>query len=272
MDLRLTSVLGITNPAEYKVHLASWNGEEHPLTVFLRDRGEWDGWNRWRSSRDDFNRRYVLSLIELYDRPSAWLFGGIYEVVGRRPENHAMSYDVARCPDHDGVVGRLQIQFPRPGRAKALRLEEHRDALLVSSLLAEPYAGEPFPGHENISHDLAALHLVYREQRPDWKSALETAKGVYLVVDKSDGRKYVGSASGEYGLWARWGSYVWTGHAGNDALTQLIAERGMSHALENFRLVLLEYFPARTDDAHVLRREAFWKEALLTRKFGYNLN
>ena len=272
MDLRLTALLGITNATDYKVHLASWNQKEHPLTVFLRDRSEWDGWNSWRSGRDDFNRRYILSLIELYDKPSAWLFGGVYEVVGRRSDNHAASYDIERCPEHESVVGRLQVQFTRPGRAKALCLEEYQDELIVSSLLAEPYAGEPFPGHDNINHELSTLRSVYREQRPDWKSALATAKGVYVVIDKSDGRKYVASASGEYGLWARWGSYVSTGHAGNDGLTELIAERGEAHALENFRLVLLEYFPARTDDAHVLRREAFWKEALMTRKFGYNRN
>lgn len=109
--------------------------------------------------------------------------------------------------------------------------------------------------------------------RPDWKAALESVKGVYLIVDKSNGKKYVGSAYGTWGIWARWQCYVQTGHGWNDELTKLIAEEGLDYARRNFRISLLEYRPARTDDNVIIARESFWKEAVLSRvPLGYNKN
>lgn len=49
------------------LHLACWNGEEHPLDVFVSDRSEWDGWNTWRGGRDDFHRGYVFALIDVQE-------------------------------------------------------------------------------------------------------------------------------------------------------------------------------------------------------------
>jgi hypothetical protein len=50
-----------------------------------------------------------------------------------------------------------------------------------------------------------------------------------------------------------------TGHGWNDELTQLIDREGITYARQNFRVSLLEYRPARTDDAVIISREIFWK-------------
>ena len=93
-----------------------------------------------------------------------------------------------------------------------MKLENYYDQMIVSELLREPYTGEQFPGYEKINHDFAALEVIFRTHRPDWKAALEHIKGVYLITDKSNGKKYVGSAYGDYGVWARWSCYIGTGH------------------------------------------------------------
>lgn len=94
-----------------------------------------------------------------------------------------------------------------------------------------------------------------------------------MIVDKRNGKKYVGSAYGAFGIWARWKCYIGTGHGWNDELTKLIQEEGIEYARRNFRLSLLEYRPARTDDGVIVERENYWKEALLSRgEFGYNRN
>src|SRR5215203_6808719 len=107
MGIHLSSVLQISNPKAYKAHLASWNGKDQPLDVFVRDRKEWDLWNTWRSGKDEFNRKYILSLIHFYPEPDIWLFGGIYKVLSRAPLNKSHSYTVERVPDHEELVGRL---------------------------------------------------------------------------------------------------------------------------------------------------------------------
>jgi hypothetical protein len=83
----------------------------------------------------------------------------------------------------------------------------------------------------------------------------------------------VGSAYGDSGVWSRWGCYIGTGYGWNDELTQLINREGLDYARRNFRISLLEYCPAKTDDKVLLERKSCWKEALLSRGLlGYNKN
>ena len=74
-------------------------------------------------------------------------------------------------------------------------------------------------------------------------------------------------------VWARWSCYSGTGHGWNDELTKLIEREGLDYARRNFRISLLEYRPAKTDDNVIIKRERYWKEALMSRgEFGYNKN
>jgi hypothetical protein len=106
-----------------------------------------------------------------------------------------------------------------------------------------------------------------------FKAALENVKGVYLITDTSNGKRYVGSAYDGAGVWSRWECYAGTGHGYTDELMQLIATSGLDHARQNFRFALLEYQSMRTDDNIVIEREQYWKRVLLSRgDYGYNKN
>ncbi|WP_207956190.1 GIY-YIG nuclease family protein [Rubrobacter marinus] len=243
------------------------------MDAFVRDRNDWELWNRWRPGRNRFNRQYIFSLIDFYLESDIWLFGGIYKVVSRSPDSYSHSYRVQLDRASARFVGRLKVHFKHPYRERSVKLENVYERMAVSELLREPYSGERFPGYENINHDFGLLETVFRSNRPDWKAALENVKGVYVIADKRNGRKYVGSAYGDFGIWARWGCYIGTGHGWNDELTKLIREEGIEYARKNFRLSLLEYRPTRTDDRVIIERENYWKEALLSRgPFGYNKN
>ena len=106
---------------------------------------------------------------------------------------------------------------------------------------------------------------VVRQGRPDWRQPLELAKGVYLITDTSTDRRYVGSAYGDVGLWARWSSYVITGHGGNVRLRALMPYNRLDYARAHFRFALLEHFTFRIPDQTVIGRESYWKEILRTR-------
>jgi len=41
MTIALNDMLKIEEPAEYKLHLACWNGESHPLDEFVADPANW---------------------------------------------------------------------------------------------------------------------------------------------------------------------------------------------------------------------------------------
>jgi hypothetical protein len=263
----------MSNPEHFKLHLACWNGIHQPLDVFVRDRAEWDNWNRWRGVRDDFSRDYIFSLIDFYPEKDRWLFGGAYRVLSRKRVNHAPSYDIEILEDSRPLIGRLKLHLKRPGRAKAVNFENHYKSLVVVEIAPAPYSGEAFPGYEQIDVGFPMLETIFAIQRPDWKAALENVKGVYLITDTSNGKRYVGSAYGDTGIWSRWACYVQTGHGYNDVLTKLIARSGKKHVREHFKFALLEYRPMKTDDNTIIQREQYWKSVLLTRgDYGYNQN
>jgi hypothetical protein len=143
---------------------------------------------------------------------------------------------------------------------------------MVAQILEKPFEGEAFCGYENVEHGFSQLEVIFRQNKPDWKSALENVKGVYLIVDRSNGKMYVGSAYGDSGIWSRWACYIGTGHGWNDDLTKLINANGIDYARKNFYLSVLEFRSMRTDDKTIIDREQYWKRVLQTNAFGYNKN
>ena len=272
-DIPLTEIIEIKEPEKYKLHAARWNKRDQPLDVYVRDKKEWRGWNTWRGASDAFNRQYIFSMMDFYHESNMWLFGGIYEVTGRGEKHSPGSYEVRDLSEHSRFIGRLKIKTELP-RNKALRLENWIDTMKMSEILKEPYSGESFPGFEEIDHDFGALLPIFKNEPPGWKETLENVKGVYVITDKSNGRRYVGSAYGGEGIWSRWNRYMETGHGGNDELKKLIAKKGFGYAKENFKFSLIEYRSMRVDDKDIRKRETYWKEVFLSRdkRFGYNEN
>ena len=261
------------DPKTCKLHCAVWNGETHPIDVLARDWNEWTDWNRWRSNRDEFNRQLIFSMTRDRTDPSLWLFGGIFEVIGRRPDRQAHSYDVTFRSDlMAGFIKRLMLRFDRPGRTIRLNMESHIDRFSVHSLLDSPYAGEAFPGHDQINHTLAELEVVIAQNRPDWRIALQHMKGVYVLHDRTTGEPYVGAAYGDTGIWDRLRQYSQTLHGGNVGLSALVADKGSDYVRSNLSFALLEFWSMRTQDQHVLDRETYWKQVLVSRTHGLNHN
>ena len=269
MTIKLKEMVHIADPSRYKLHLASWNDEDQPLHVFVRDKEEWKGWNSWRGTTDRFSREYIFSLIHFYHEIDTWLFGGIFKVLSRSSDR----YEVELDPQMQELIGRLKITLKRTARAQAVYLEKHYNNMVVSEILKNPYTGEVFPGYEDINHGFRHLEVIYRNEQRDWKAALENVKGIYLITDTSNGKRYVGSAYGDSGIWSRWACYIETGHGWSDELTKLIKRKGIDYARRNFTFALLEYRSMKTDDKIIIERESYWKEVLLTRgEFGYNKN
>ncbi|AUD02173.1 GIY-YIG nuclease family protein [Spirosoma pollinicola] len=268
--MELSSILHLSDFSKYKLHAARKSGTVEPLIAFLRDRSEWHQWNSWQRNKNEFNRDRILSLIDFYPEHGEWLFGGIYEVQERGPEKNAHSYVVKLLDHGQDLIGRLKLTGSLP-RGRAFKLETFYDNFKISELLRTPYAGKVFDGYEKVSLDLSMLEIIYKNNRTDWKTALESVKGIYLIADKLTGKQYVGSAYGDTGIWARWACYVNTGHGWNKELVKLTSN-DPSYARTNFKITLIECWPFKTDDKTIIIRENFWKEAFLTKQHGYNSN
>lgn len=273
-EIKLNDILHLSDEKirKYKLHLAAASEGTQPLDVFIRDKEEWKGWNEYKGDgKNVWTRDYIFTLIPDYHKSNKYIFGGVFKVE-KRLKDH---YEVSLTDQYSPFIGRLVVDFYRyPGMmGRGFYFENHIDKFVVTELLDKPYAGVDFPGYDNIDIDFPSLEFVIKNQKQDWKVALENMKGVYLIVDKKNGKKYVGSAYGDSGIWSRWCCYIGSGHGGNDELVKVIEANGIDYSRENFKFSVLEVFTMKTDDESIIRRESFWKEVLLTRgKFGYNNN
>lgn len=269
MPIFLRDILSISSPENYKLHFARWNGENQPLEVWVRDKQEWQSWQEYRPARDDFNRPFIFSLIQFYHEPDIWLFGGVFRVLQR----HADRYEVELASDAANFLGRLKLRSSYRERATRVKFENHYLGLEVQEILREPYSGRSFPGFEDIDLSFEELEALVRNSRPDWKAALASVKGVYLISDVATGKRYVGSAYGDQGVWSRWSDYVATGHGGNAELRALVSDPTLEYCRKSFRFALLEYRSSATPDEVIIAREVFWKRILLSRgEYGLNRN
>ncbi|WP_198288852.1 GIY-YIG nuclease family protein [Methyloversatilis universalis] len=253
---------------ECKIHLATHNGVEDPLDVYLS--GAFNKWQRHQTRRN-FERKFVISLIAL--RPSnSWLFAGVHSsgpVVSR--EDDTFHYPLVEKDECKELNGRLIVHFKRPSRQAYLNAEQWADSLRVTELRPSRLTIAQFPGFKLVHLTKNQLDLIVREQLPEWRSALSSVAGVYLITDSETGKKYVGSATGQGGIWNRWCAYSSTGHGGNVEIKQMMEDLGSDHA-RNLRYSILEIADTHASSSEVLQRESHWKDVLLTRKHGLNAN
>ncbi|QDH73327.1 GIY-YIG nuclease family protein [Brevundimonas sp. M20] len=265
----LSDIWPLAAPATFKIHFSRWNRQHEPLDVWVNSPADYQTWQEYRPARDEFNRPRIFSLARFYHEPDIWLFTGIFDVLDRKADQ----YVVSRSAEGSAFIGRLKIRHPYRDRSVRLNFENHYPLMQVSEVLAEPYSGRAFPGFDGIDLSFAELENLARTGRADWMAALSSIKGIYLISDVLTGKRYVGSAYGQGGVWSRWCEYAATGHGNNAELRQLVTNPNLDYVRKAFRFALLEHRPVATPDQTILDREGFWKTILLTRgAFGNNRN
>ena len=265
------------NQNEFKVHCATPNGENNPLSIWLSGQ---DNFTKDQNiqTKKNFERNYILSFCEI-NKNGEWLFVGIYKSSGvkeiikdKNTGKELNIYDTELIEEGKEFIGKLVVGFdlkeesPSAARQRYRYLESLLDKMEVLELKREKVKVE-FPGYDNVNVTWRELESLI--ETPVWKTALENQKAVYLIVDTKTGKKYVGSAYGNNMLLGRWRNYIANGHGGNKLLKPLDFE----YIKENFKYSILEIFKSSVDDEIIRNRESFWKEVLLTRgEFGYNDN
>lgn len=274
-SIKLSNVIRIDKPAQYKCHFAVWNGDDEPVDVFVKDRDLWKKWQEYRPKRkgrnlDCFNRDFIFSFMRFHHRGNEyWLFGGIWKVIKRNNR-----YKVELCDKDKEFIGRLLVKYKYGKKNIRPNFEKHYNRILVSEIFEQEYAGEVFPGSNNLDIEFIKLKHIFQINKSDWKEILEHIDGIYLITDTKNGKKYVGSAYGGEGIWSRWKNYINSGHGGNQNLKRLINKRGLKYAEKNFKFAILETYKFGTLDATIESRESYWKGVFMSRdeKYGYNKN
>ena len=104
-----------------------------------------------------------------------------------------------------------------------------------------------------------------------WHTVLSAVAGIYLILDKSTGNKYVGSAYGTEGILGRWKTYVSTNGSGGNLQLDNLIKQDSSYA-RNFQFTILQTLSKTITPHETIKKEINWKNKLGTQAFGLNSN
>ena len=246
---------------------------DDPIEVFKRNPEEILGWLFHRRKQNHFNvGENAICLVRLKNDPNLWLFATMQKVVRDLDVWDSYAYEGKEFAQYKPLYGRVIIRFHK-GQYQFRNADTVVDEFEVVQVLPDVFDDNPFPGYDQISLPWREVERIIVRNLMDWRNALEHQKGVYVITDRATGKLYVGSATSDKGmLLKRWSDYVQNGHGGDVELRKIVEEKGFDYVKDNFTHTLLENWNERTDDKRILKRESWWKEALDSRKHGYNNN
>lgn len=154
----------------------------------------------------------------------------------------------------------------RAGRRKVLRLDclelqraDKQDKPIVE--LRQQARDPEFRGFLQFHRGLDEVDAL----PASWTAALRNVRGIYLIVHRTTGKQYVGSATGAGGFVGRWVNYA-SGHGGNVGMKEL----GASAAAFDVAILEVAGSDASADD--IFARETLWKDKLGSKVTGLNRN
>ena len=217
------------NQNEFKVHCATPNGENNPLSIWLSGQNNFTK-DQNIQTKKNFERKYILSFCEI-NKNGEWLFVGIYKSFGvkeiikdKNTGKELNIYDTELIEEGKEFIGKLVVGFdlkeesPSAARQRYRYLESLLDKMEVLELKREKVKVE-FPGYDKGNISWKDLENVIEDDV--WINVLKNQKAIYLIVDCKTGKQYVGAAYGGDGLLGRWRDYIKTGHGGNKYLKEL---------------------------------------------------
>lgn len=266
--IKLNDLLGIEDLENCKVRfLTSLSNDINPLDLFrennLEDLMKWLFWNY--SNHKSFKvGQTAIGLVRT--QGNKWLLFNVSKVTEDLNTFNNVGFRHQTLEQHQKYSGRVIVEYNNKSQNLIRLASSVLHECNVSQVLEQKYEDDEFPGYDEVNLPWVSLSRVINKQA--WKTALENQKGVYLVTDINNGKMYVGSAYGDSMIHGRWLQYTKNGHGGNVNLKKLEFE----YIKKNFRYSILEIYKSITDDKFIIKREAWWKEALQSRLHGYNEN
>lgn len=266
---------------KFNMNAGDWN--KRAWDLLLEDDPEWIGMNKWKTKQPNNNLNYadyLIAFAQYYPYGAEYfVFGGLFKVEKIIPEVfNGYGYNLYPMDDYKEYIKRLIIKIDKPiGRDLYNRKYEN----LQEQLNPEIYELAPstklghFPGYQSVSLKHSDLRQIISQNEPSWKQALSNVKGVYVITDTSNGKLYIGSASGNNeGIWQRWSAYAdkknLTG--GNKGFVEILESKENDYIIKNFKYSILEIFDTKTKVETIIERENYWKGVFDTRKHGMNFN
>ncbi|MGI6593700.1 MAG: GIY-YIG nuclease family protein [Christensenellales bacterium] len=260
-----------------KVRFNNNTANTDPIELFVSNPEEVNtNWLFWRGTRRYFNEGDIaICLVRMsHISKDMWLLTTIKKVTKELGVTKEVNYEGEELKEYEHLYGRVVLKYNKT-QAQLEHLKTCNDKMEVLQILPSIFDGEEFKGYDKVKLSWKQLEIIVKRKKSTWVNALGNQKGIYLITDLNNGKHYVGKASSENGmLLNRWSAYIRNGHGGNKELREIYnsPDKGFEYIKQNFQYTLLENYNQRVDDKYIDKREVWWKEALASRKFGYNRN
>lgn len=269
-SIKLNDILHLDNLKNVKIRFnLMFGGNWNPIKTFKNNEftkllnGQYWNYNKNKSFKDG---QVTIGLIRIKSNENLWLLFHIGKITNDLNILNGVGYEYETLLEYEKYFGRLIVRFKNSSQNMIRNAESVIDECEVAQILPDVFDNDIFPGYDKVNISWQELSRVI--EKDTWKTALQNQKGVYLITDISNGKKYIGSAYGDQMILSRWKSYLKTGDGNNKQLKELEFE----HLKENLRFSILDIYKSTTDEKIIIERESWWKEVLLSRKFGYNSN
>lgn len=229
-----------------------------------------------------FSNEYDYWCVFISDKSTTARFFACYKVNGCIPDTQDVKPDAFPLEDwfqgqrmfyeleHVDLLkeyeGRLLIEWGKGALAWAQKGTNEKPIVAIQDKRI-------FSGYENFVLTYDELKEIVNDPtaHESWHTALSSINAVYLIVDRENGRQYVGSAYGRGGLLGRWTCYVKSLHGGNKLMKELLCDYPDRYT--HFQFSILQLLPKTATPDDVIQTETLWKKKLLTYEpFGMNQN
>ena len=252
--------------------------KEFEGSVYKLYSSNYDLFLKWQSEQKDKNMTNVDYLVVfLGEEHCECRFVGVFKNCGRLyPTGNGNSvYDIQELGGFEVLKDIVVIDWGGATRKWMQNWTTSKEVKRIEQI-GDRDGIPPFTRYEDIVLTLPQLRKVVQDK--EWKSKLECLNCVYLILDKSNGKQYVGvtykdvSQGRKNGILSRWSEYAQTGHGNNKLLVELLAKEGVNYAEQNFQWTILETLPLSVTPKIAINREKLYKIKFGTRENGYNDN
>lgn len=266
--IKLNDILQFEDLGNVKVRFnIMFGGNWNPIEVFKNKDNlvllEGHYWN-YKSKKSYKDGQITIGFLRISD--DLWLLFHVGKITKDLNKLNGIGYEYEILTEYQKYFGRLIIRFKNTSQTMIRHANSVIEDCELVQILPSVFDNDIFPDYDKVNISWNELSRVVEKET--WKTALQNQKGVYLISDSNNGKKYVGSAYGEMMILSRWKSYVKNGNGGNVGLKFL----AFDYIKKYFRYSILDIYKSTTDDIVILERESWWKEVLLSRKYGYNEN
>jgi hypothetical protein len=196
MKIYLNEILRLENLESVKIRFnLMFRGNWNPIEVFKN--GELDVlldghyWN-YKSKKSYKFGQVTVGLIKIRPDDDLWLLFHIGRITKDLNVLGGPGYEYETLHEYGKYFGRIIVRFKNRSQTMIRYANTVIDDCEVAQILPDIFDNDIFPGYDKVNVSWNELSRVVSKE--GWKTALQNQKGVYLIVDTSNGKMYVGSA------------------------------------------------------------------------------